>query len=84
MINMNVSKVSLGELNTGLLYNNKTVEIRGNNSYGQSDMTDKVNENIEDIQLGGFHSAIVYNGNSRIVVFGLNKEGQCDIKSFKN
>lgn len=43
-------------------------------------MTDKENKDIEDIELGGFHTAIVYYNNYRIFLFGLNTEGQCDFK----
>lgn len=52
--------ISIGHLHTGILYYNGKVELFGFSNYGQINIELLKNENILDLDLGGFHSGVIY------------------------
>lgn len=73
--------ISLHEFNTGILYNDGTAAVIGDNQYGQCII--KKNKNIKQISIGASRTGLLFD-NNKVIIFGNNGNGECDISKEQN
>ena len=65
--------ISAKQNNMGVLYYDGTVEIRGDNSFGQCDFTNMENNGVKSISIGLNKTGLLYKNNTVILKGNQNK-----------